>query len=243
MLKLAFGTAAIGEVLPLSSKYQNETYGLKFDGPAVKCMSANSSLGAVRNVTARVYNIYTIYQEYVAWVPGGDQPGIQPPENRQTLDYISNDAARIFIMADTGEPGKNNYTNYPINVTECLLYNASYSVSFNFSYPRQNHSVSIEAWHHPVNATSLRGGVTGTEFTFTPEQRDKTMAYLTVMDMFGHILVGDKRRDNPTGTKSVKFTSFEMLKIDWLASHAIHEGLEKLFQNFTLGLLSDDNLM
>ena len=44
--KLAYHAGASSQPVPLESTFANETYHLDFEGPAVKCMSANDSVAA-----------------------------------------------------------------------------------------------------------------------------------------------------------------------------------------------------
>lgn len=48
--------------------------------------------------------------------------------------------------------------NPVFNLTECLLYNATYDVDFNFRYTRRSRQVSISAWHSTISYASFTNG-------------------------------------------------------------------------------------
>jgi hypothetical protein len=124
-------------------------------------------------------------------------------------------------------------------VTECLLYNATYSVDFTFEYPSQTLKPQITNWLNPValipysEKTSVHTG-------------PAVVSYLSIMDAFGKMLVGQSIRNDygvAVDTPMVYLTSSKILNIDWASGEAVTRGLEQLFQNITLSLLSDDGLM
>lgn len=154
IFKLAYQVASPGESVALSSIYQNQTYHLDFSGPAVRCAPANDSV--VHNLTSD-FGITRMFRgeatQFLSRTSGNEPEALK---TTKTLDYISTDAARIFIMTNTGTWDKTDMHSderYPprqVNVTECLLYNATYSVDFNFEFPAQSRSVRISEWLNPV---------------------------------------------------------------------------------------------
>lgn len=246
--KLAYNTASAWQPVALSSEYQNETYGLSFTGPAVKCASANHSM--VREMTKIYspdsYNSAQQSYQYLSWVPGTD-PGYSSADFG-TLDSVSHDAARIFVLTTIGDWNNSLLTHQLgrpvrlmlVNVTECQLYNAIYEVEFAFRYPNQTRHATVSKWLHPVppypwylerNAPQI------------PNMTDASvLSYSSMMQAFGKLLVGDSSSAPYTVAKSF-FTSWQILNINWSESTAIQSGLESLFQNFTLSLLSSDNFM
>ena len=91
--------------------------------------------------------------QFLSWTPGDEPKALK---TTQSLDYISTDAARILIMTNTGTWDKTDMhpdERYPprqVNVTECQLYNATYSVDFSFEFPTQFRSARILDWLNPV---------------------------------------------------------------------------------------------
>lgn len=257
LYKLAYNTASSAQPVSLSSKYQNETYHLQFVGPTVRCGPANES---VVNKLTPLYGIPAVAGggtggetiPFLSWVAGDEQQlntsiglGMQ---YFPTLDSQSQDAARIFIMSNTGYYGKtiqvpSNYgpSTIPVtevNITECLLYNATYDVDFAFNYPQQTSHTIISTWLNPVAApntdfdTNYNANVTAAAIT----------SYSSMMDAFGKLLVGIVSVSHYNIDTSY-FTSWNIMSIDWSRAEAVQEGLEQLFQNITLSLLSDEGLM
>jgi len=240
--KLAYHAGSSAQPVPLKSTFANETYHLDFEGPAVKCMSANDSL---------VYNITIDHgttsggnpTELLAWVAGDKPSKVMGETGTKTLDMASPDAARLFVMTNTGNWSETlsadsngmPYQYRKVNVTECLLYNATYSVDFVFNYPGQSRDVRIMDWLNPV--------ATITELTRpNPATEPAVVSYTVIMDAFGKMLVGTSFRSH-YGADQAYLTSSKILNIDWSSGEAVARGLEQLFQNITLSLLSDEGLM
>ena len=244
---LAFRTASTGETIELDSPghYQNISYHLDFRGPAVKCASASEEF--LYNLTYQ-YGVKAdtmIKYRFLSWTdtlletPPEDEvirfPGTRPEDARLY--------SRVYVMTNEGSwnvtrtyNGTASLRYRQVNVTECLLYNASYSVDFRFEYPSQTRNASVSDWLNPVVSLSNR------------EQRgdnltvQETLSYAAVMDAFTQMLVGEARKDKYRVEK-VTSTIWKLSPIGWKDGAAVVHGLEELFQNITLGLLSDDALM
>ena len=244
---LAFRTASTGETIELDSPghYQNISYHLDFRGPAVKCASASEEF--LYNLTYQ-YGVKAdtmIKYRFLSWTdtlletPPEDEvirfPGTRPEDARLY--------SRVYVMTNEGSwnvtrtyNGTESLRYRQVNVTECLLYNASYSVDFRFEYPSQTRNASVSDWLNPVVSLSNR------------EQRgdnltvQETLSYAAVMDAFTQMLVGEARKDKYRVEK-VTSTIWKLSPIGWKDGAAVVHGLEELFQNITLGLLSDDALM
>jgi hypothetical protein len=253
--KLAYNTAAAGQPVALLSESQNETYSLTFDGPAVKCASAAESL--IRNVSLD-YNTAAlggVAFQYVSWVPGQERAaselgGLHPPSFDTTLDerYRGN-VASIFIMTNTGYWNKtipyqlsDNVTDHTmvLNVTECQLYNATYEVEFTFQYPNQTRQVSISKWLNPVPPPTW-------EFGYNYQSSNATasswLSYLCMMQAFGKLLVGYSSNSQYDQASHASYSSWQIMDIDWSRGPAVQSGLESLFQNFTLSMLSQKDFV
>lgn len=253
LTRLLTNTASAQTPVQLASSFQNQTYGIHFDGPALRCSSANDSV--IRNLTGR-YGFTSgpgDFMNFAAWVPGGDpsdyaQSSSTSSVSARTVDVASPDAARIFVMTNIG--GWNNTLNFStsynttrsatvVNVTECLLYNATYEVEFSFRYPNQTRNVEITKWINPVSSGVFGPGGEGAPFS----QKDpEELSYLAMMSALGRLLLGQSTRSH-YGYIIRTRTNWDMLSIDWASGQAVEVGLEQLFQNFTLSLLSDSGLI
>lgn len=263
--RLAYQVASSGQPVSLHSTFANETYHIDFDGPAVRCTSANESL--ITNLT-EIYGITALHMRsadtrFMSWTPTG---GFGTQGSGQSLDYTSRDASRIFVMTNTGFWNKTRvdirkvYPPRQVNVTECLLFNASYSVDFTFQYPNQTREVSISRFNngiplydvmHPGQDRRRQDGEVGHDTPDGPvinsflrlnATEAQAASYGTVMDVFGTLLVGHAYTDRYNG-KGNHYTSWEIINIDWSDGEAVQRSLEQLFQNITLSILSDDSLM
>lgn len=156
---------------------------------------------------------------------------------------VSTDAARLFVLTNTGTwdktrsstPNGMSYSYHQVNVTECLLYNVTYSVEFTFKYPGQTREVQVTDWLNPVAAITERTRP-------DPATQPAVVSYTCVMDAFGKMLVGTSIKSH-YGADTAYLTSSKILDIDWTSREAVARGLEQLFQKITLSLLSDDGLM
>lgn len=124
------------------------------------------------------------------------------------------------------------YERRQVNVTECILHNASYEVDFELEYPRQSREVRIADWLNPV--ATMRP---------VAQTQPAIISYSAVMDAFGRILVGKSTQDMRLGSDVAYLTSWKTLHVDWKSGDEVARGLEQLFQNITLSLLSDEGLM
>ena len=253
--KLAYNTAAAGQPVALSSRYQNETYSIVFDGPAVQCASAPAPLIRSLSIDYDASLLGGPAFQYVSWVPGDTFTakqliGLHPPTFTSTLDETNGTVARIYVATNTGSWNEtiphvvtSNYTNYTytahavkLNVTECKLYNATYNVDYKFQYPNQTSKATSLKWLNPVRPpTADLGHYETPVFDKTEEAR---LAYLSLMQAFGKLLVGYSTTNQYNPTTLPAYTSWQIMDIDWSQAIDVQRGLESLFQNLTLSLLS-----
>jgi hypothetical protein len=238
LTRLLAYTAASGAPVHLQSSYQNQTYKLVFNGPALKCGPASDAV--THNASLTYANSTSYMYDFASWtgfdVPVMDQQyqisigaygdAYQPYGGSMTEASIS-----VMIPSLIYNASANGHT--PVNVTECVLYNATYDVDFTFHYPNQTHVVQSVSW---INTVSIvyddpRWGV-------ERAKEDDTLSYVTMMTAYGRLLVGDSRIDH-YGSLTNQRTNFRMATINWTDTDAVQQGMETLFQNFTLSLLSD----
>ena len=262
LYRLAFNTASAAQPIQLRSAFPNETYHVQFDGPAVRCIPANDSI--VYNLT--YYHGDTLNagssgnrDKYLAWVPGNEEAlNSSYVEQFDTLDQTSVDTARIFIMTNLGFWNVTRLTQQldyattltngsdstyveqrQVNVTECQLHNATYEIDFRFQYPEQTQNVSISQWLNPVAAAGFYNPVGSTADNATAAT---IISYSAMMDAFGRMLAGSSSESHYSIERPL-YTSYGIMSVDWADGTAVQRGLEQLFQNFTLSLLSDSGLV
>lgn len=250
--KLAYYTALDAKPMKIPAKYQNETYHLDFNGPTLRRSPARDDL--VRNLTLTYSKLGAGHLqpgskdviEFISWVPWDNDTlydyvrslngRVQPP---LLLDENSTDVARIYVMSSLGSWNKTipkliysyTYDMMQVNVTECQLFNATYEVDFNFSSPDQTHVISQVILHNPVRPYLWSWQPFDSDGNATVTQN---LSYLMMMKAFNSLLVGYTYYPK----SSVDSSNWNMTKIDFTQQPATQEGLQELFQNFTLSLLS-----
>lgn len=233
--------------------HQNQTYHLDFNAPAVKCApSTNDTL--ISNLTFAHGHSYANRANptpFIAWTGPADGWSSVSPSRSQpnTVDGSSEDVARLYVMSNNGRWKKTRtqsdtstleYTQ--VNVTECLLYNATYGVDFSFQFPLQSHTVNISTWLNPVAKLPWFGRA---QMYLDPDLERATISYTAVMSAFGKLLVGKASGSDSAGIiteVTAWLTSWSMLDVDWEEGSAVPGRLESLFQNITMSLFSDTGL-
>ncbi|EXJ59535.1 uncharacterized protein A1O5_12160 [Cladophialophora psammophila CBS 110553] len=141
-----FATVLSNSVLPLESSSTNLTFKLQFFGPAVTCnMSSSEEFSWAKRAILEYETMTDTRVFYYGWAP---QPGWGPDVNgsffastdlqigNNRLDFVSKDAARVFIylnttgVDETGNriPGFDGKAE--AQMITCALYNASYDAHF-----------------------------------------------------------------------------------------------------------------
>jgi len=245
---LAFRTASTGETIELNSPghYQNASYHLEFSGPAIKCAPANDEVLNNLTYSYGVRSGRMIITRFLSWVPLSSLDTGPSEDSTASLDLASEDAARIFVLTNEGDwhvtrtyNGSDDRRYRQVNVTECLLYNATYDVDYRFQYPSQTRNASVSNWLNPVAMLSRQDqkGIYDENAT-----THHMLSYAAVMDAFGQLLVGQAKKDK-YAVETVTSTIWKLSPFNWEDGPSVAEGLEQLFQNTTLSLLSDDALM
>ena len=195
--------------------------------------------------------------DYISWVPG-DEQALNQSYYQPTYQSLgsSGNVARLFVMSNfgnwsvtrvTGEVGysttlsNGSDSTYleqrQVNVTDCQLYNATYEVDFAFQYPDQSRNVSFSSWLNPVPATD--------SWSYPrryPNTTSEVISYSAIMEAFGRMFVG--RSVWPYRDLYQRYyTNYGITNIDWEHGDAVQRGMEQLFQNLTLSLLSDPGLI
>jgi hypothetical protein len=257
-LRTAFGSAMTGQIRGIAQESPNMTYTLDFLGPALSCAPADAGF---------IKGVYDSYMSdlgpqgnkwtYLSWVPS-ERGGVNSSnlttvikEIMPTLDVVSPDAAHIYIIPNTSLIGPyfvgqeqmsfdDQHYGYQ-DTLECKLYNASYRAFFNLTFANQAIEVQSRNLLNPVNVSTdinewlfYKGG-NPARHTYQAQR----ICYQSIMDAFGRLIVGsDLTRNGRASTMG----SYAMTTIDWKTRDGAQKGLEQLFQNITLSLLSNPSL-
>jgi hypothetical protein len=257
-LATAFGSAMTKQLLGISQTDANMTYDLQFYGPALRCDYAEPDfIDGAYNAYLLNFTSQESYYRYFAWVPiiGKNRTDLSVAEDEggKTLDIVSTDAAHLYIIPNTSIAAGPVFVGGILQLTpedarygiqdllDCKLYNASYHTHFNLTFPTQSIEVRSREMLNPVHVSldiwDWRSSSSTPELRVREAQR---IAYQSIMDAFGRLLVGTERwREGLVATQK---TSWNMVAIDWTTRDGAMKGLEQLFQNITLSMLSTPSL-
>jgi hypothetical protein len=246
-LRTAFGSAMTGQIQGIAQESPNMTYTLDFFGPALTCELADAAF------ISRVYDSYMkdigpdgYMYSYLSWVPSN--PGGLNSSNltsmlkeiMPTLDLVSPDAAHIYVIPNTSYVGPifvgqeqmsfdDQHYGYQ-DTLECKLYNASYRAFFNLTFANQAIEVQSRELLNPVNVSKdIEAWTPGNT------HQEQRICYQSIMDAFGRLIVGSETKKNG---RAQTVGSWNMMAIDWKTRNGTQQGLQQLFQNITLSMLS-----
>jgi hypothetical protein len=249
-LRTAFGSAMTGQIQAITHESPNMTYTLDFLGPTLRCDPADAAFVSGLNESYMdEFGTHGDIYNYAAWVPakdiGSSNLSSVIGSTMPTLDVVSTDAAHIYIIPNTtmmgpyfagGQQMSYNARYGYQDALDCKLYNATYRAFFNFTFPNQIITVQSKEFLNPVNVSTRQWSGAANYTMFQNEQR---LSYQSIMDSFGRLMVGwDHVRDGGTTTKG----SWNMMAIDWKTRESSQWGIEQLFQNITLSMLSTPSL-
>lgn len=243
--RTAFASATSGTILSIPHGFVNMTYELTFPAPAIQCTPANDTI--VEAVRAMAVNNTgsggTV--RFLSWAGdttnvlflAGKQWDLNTPPS-PALDMLSPDSAKLFFMSAQGIVPPEE-TNRWRNVTQCQLYNATYTAVFSFSDDvPQRIEFSEVRLGEKLRALS-RPNITKTGLLPADGEH---MAYQSIMDAFGKIFVGAEHgRGGPQVT--TYGTSFKLTKVRWEGMETMQRDLEELFRNITLSAFAANELV
>jgi hypothetical protein len=255
-LRTAYGSAMTGRVLDIPQTQPNMTYNLSFIAPALRCDHGDDAL--ISQVNASYHrHLMGIENEYhyIAWAPTDAEDrgnlSFATGENIETLDTVSTDGAHLFIIPNTTVTGpirvggmlltpEDSHFGYQ-DILDCKLYNASYKAAFNFTFPTQQVTVDTVDFLNPVNVsedTAEWQYQEGSEYDLA--RQAQRISYQAIMESFGRLLAGyEWWRDGFVVTQA---SSWNMMSIDWTTREGAQKGVEQLFENITLSMLSTPSL-
>lgn len=238
--RTGFSAATAGQITGASHMYDNQSYTIDFPAPAVRCVTANDTVRAAALAYFEGHFGSGGHLSYISWV-GNDDHGLLTANSTglatgdwSTLDITSTDAAHLFVYSTLG----GNYSTYNVlaNVTECVLHNATYTAVFStakgVSQVTANRTLGDPL---PAAATADSSTVASRELA------ENTYTYQSVMDVFGKLLVGYASAQN-SGSKYL-YTSFQRTLPTFRDLEQTQTDLETLFQNMTLSMFSNTDLL
>lgn len=227
--QIALSVGASGQMAPLSMPYRNMSYRYAFKGPAVYCYTVQDVANLTKTISETHNSQNLTSTGWTSWISSRyyiGEPGQQGTIGNSVSVAVGTHASYMHIPAD----------NSNTNVTECILSHGIYDVLFDFRYPQQNLTVLNLTYESPVS------------YRWISEPFNRTsLAYAGIMQAFARLLVGFIEDPVPSqlsnGPRTVYQTSKEVLHINWQDAEATRTGLEQLFRNITLSLLSNEKFM
>ena len=238
LIQLSLASAASASILSVNPPAPNASYTLDFHAPALSCK--NATIGQYESLQTILYNQSNFFVGYMSWTPDESADTISNPPNLNDNDWSTLDSgqdtdtgARIFVYSS---PNIGDETS-PTALIGCVLENASYAIGFQFQNSQQSLSIQRGQGVGVVSPWSD----TFTDFT----QLNRTVPYASIMAAFGRIMTGWIGNGGGTGQGTEAPLPDATLVQSTAINGLLHEGadvlgrgLEDLFQNITLSLLS-----
>ncbi|KAK5310170.1 hypothetical protein LTR70_009672 [Exophiala xenobiotica] len=135
--RLATASQLTGQVLQIPTSYNNASYQVRLEAPALKCRLASDSLTDIVNDTLS----QLIPVQFMSWVPSddhnittGDSTTILNNYNLYgSIDQVSTDHARLYVLSSSSVSSWRLF--------ECGLHNATYEVAFEFKDSKQHTTI------------------------------------------------------------------------------------------------------
>ena len=248
--RAAFASATSGSILPIPHPFVNMSYTLTFPAPAIQCGPANDTILSLVKSTLKNFVGSGGSVLFLSWA--GDDPLTVPllksnntwsPEDPPsgTLDSQPDDAAKIFFMSAQG-PGPWSTNDLWRNVTECLLYNATYTTKFSFEQGTGPTAQRVEIVDLVLDQKLPVLGQPASSVRAINDTEGEHMAYQSVMDAFGKIFVGAEHGRGGVSSRTYG-TSFGLTGVRWTEFEETQRDLEELFSNVTVSLFASDGLV
>ena len=227
--RLAFAAVVSAQIVPMKSDFANQTYVANFVGPALRCADANATITSSATDFARENLL-----EYLSWI-GDIMPWTQVG-NLTEQNYMFNTTIPDVYDEDLEGDTESNNTLWVVslggpeyNVKECQLWNATYDAEFTFENFEQTTTLHALTYEGPILSISsadpdeIEGNL----------QNDLPKAILSA---FGSLMVGMQLKED----SGLSHTSnFELLNVNFTNPEKLNKGLEEVFVNITLSLLSE----
>jgi hypothetical protein len=256
--RILFSVASLGSTLNIPAPFPNSSYSVNMYGPSISCDSpgnvsftkhingiiTNNTFGdpikfvAFTPTSEPGYGSYRTEEEYAS-IGLLSALNYSASPGARTLDYTTTDAmvtnksaARLYFAL------RSRLSNPTNSLTECQLYNSSYTINFTFNNGQQDISYRSKN----INPVSV------------PDSKDcqhrshsecrAIFSYLSLMDCLGKLLVGTVTvspygitRWNQTQILNTVLTDYR----EWIGLYnaPMSDALEELFTNLTISLFSN----
>lgn len=254
--KILLSVASSGSILNMPAPFPNSSYSVNMYGPSISCDNpGNVSFTKYINDII-TYNTFGDPVKFVAFIP---TLGPGHMRNRTEEEYASTgllsalyysaspDARTLdYTTRDTIETNKSAAKLYfalrsalsdPTSLTECQLYNSSYTIDFTFKNGQQDISYRSKN----INPVSVLDWKDCQHRSYG--ECSTILSYLSLMDSLGKFLVGTvtvspygSTRWNQTQMLNTVLTDYR----EWsgLYNTPMSNALEELFTNLTISLFS-----
>lgn len=264
----------MGTTLAISPPFPNSSYTLEFYGPSIACetLGLNSNLAQLtidmlRDRRSKYY--WESMPYYAGFIPNSyceddsdclgeeDEDEIALRALRQTMnstlvanlasfDNVSEEYAKVYVLM------QNRASHTPYTTIRCGFCNSSYLVQANFIDGRQEISYTTTV----LNGLSPRNAISC--YNQDPNLCGADIAYLSILDALGKVLVGTLSDSNPyfssssiTPTRTQILTT--VLSQSWefrtlpqmkqgpiaITNMSLARALEQVVANTTVSLLTD----
>lgn len=241
--RVAMTATTSSQITSMQPLFQNYTYEQQFYAPALRCFGANATL--INNMTASLNINIAVeqYLQFLAFTPNylldlsGPANGTdwESSDLYSGMDEVSQDVYRLFVVPYS------NITSSDLNNTiECNLQNASYTAQIAFQNGVQSIELPQVDLLHDVAPTN-EVGINATSLTNVTSGESMRASYTNIMLAFSKILAGYSQESHYGGT-TTSYSYFDMTSIDWSTRQSSEKGLEQLFRNITLSVLSVPDL-
>lgn len=250
-------------VLPLTAPFPNSTYHVEFQGPALKCSEIERGSALWTNHSMSIQNASLTYPrhcyQYLAWPGQGTFPWTQsdgywsfdPPKGLVGSGFTV--IAVEDVCSSASAPN--------ITLVQCQIWNATYSADYSYDNGVQDVVSNITSYESPFEYQRTARVSNAYPDRNTPANYKLLWAYMAVMDAFQNYILGyiyqdpDELNSSFAVDGNVLVTALaaavELSSLRWIAglksndTRNIHmtEGIEEMFRNATLSLMTEDLLL
>lgn len=249
-------------VLPLTAPFPNSTYHVGFQGPALGCskIERGSPLWTeqsknIHNASAAPWRCY----QYLAW-PGEDPFPWTQSDNYWGFNPPKGLVGPGFTVIAVGD-GCSSAEAPNITLVQCQMWNATYSADYSYDNGVQDVVSNVTSYESPFDHYPIAITSNAYPELDNPENYMLLWSYMAVLEAFQDYIVGSIYQDpdeldpsftvdgNVLVTALAAAAELSYLKSDiaGLASDnaaiTMAEGIEEMFRNATLSLMSQDLLL